>query len=296
MKSKIMKEPCGILLAGGTGSRLQPTTLPISKHLLPVFDKPMLHYALSNLLIAGIRTILIIGRSRDIPHYRALYGDGSDYGINIKYEVQDRPTGIADAFLIGKSFVQGRSVVLALGDNLFYGAGFGRILRECLLSNTGATVLLSAVSDARRFGVLELDEFQNPINIEEKPQNPKSDLAITGLYFFDESVVSKAEKMVPSERGELEITSILQEYLNERRLAYKNLGRGVVWFDMGTPESLLDASNFVRSVQNRLGVQIACIEEIAFDNNLISLHSLTSLCQGQSASSYFDYVKLKYGL
>ncbi|QPI86682.1 NTP transferase domain-containing protein [Rhodobacterales bacterium HKCCA1288] len=286
-----MNEPCGIVLAGGTGSRLQPTTLAISKHLLPVYDKPMLHYALSNLLIAGIRSILVIGCSRDIPHYRVQYGDGSDYGINIQYEVQDRPNGIADAFLIGESFIQGRSVVLALGDNLFYGAGLGKILRECLLSHRGATVLLSAVSDARRFGVLELDELEKPISIEEKPNNPKSDLAITGLYFFDESVVSKAKKIVPSGRGELEITSILQEYLIERRLAYKNLGRGVVWFDMGTPDSLLDASNFVKSVQTRLGVQIACIEEIAFNNKLISQHNLTALCQRHKSSPYFDYVK-----
>ena len=287
---KIMTEPCAIVLAGGTGSRLQPVTIPVSKHLLPVYDKPMLHYALSNFFIAGIRSILVIGCNRDLPHYYALYGDGSAYGVEIKYLVQDTAKGIADAFVVGEDFIQGRRVALALGDNMFYGAGLGLTLRECLCNYDGATLLVSAVSDARRFGVLQLDELKNPIGIEEKPLVPKSNLAITGLYFFDDTVVGKAKAVVPSERGELEITSILEAYLKEKRLSYKNLGRGVAWFDMGTPDSLLDASNFVKSVQSRLGVQIGCLEEIAFRNGWISYDDLRAVCQRHENSQYFSYL------
>lgn len=285
-----MTEPCAIVLAGGTGSRLQPVTIPVSKHLLPVYDKPMLHYALSNFFIAGVRSILVIGCNRDLPHYYALYGDGSAYGVEIQYLVQDTPKGIADAFIVGEDFIQGRRVALALGDNMFYGAGLGLTLRECLFNDDGATLLVSAVSDARRFGVLQLDELNNPIGIEEKPLVPKSNLAITGLYFFDDTVVAKAKAVVPSERCELEITSILEAYLKEKRLSYKNLGRGVAWFDMGTPDSLLDASNFVKSVQSRLGVQIACLEEIAFRNGWISFDKLAQVCENKPNSSYFAYL------
>jgi glucose-1-phosphate thymidylyltransferase len=281
----------GIVLAGGSGSRLYPITKGTSKQLLPIYDKPMVYYPLSVLMLAGIRDILLISTPEDIGSFKRLLGDGSELGIHLTYAVQPKPEGLAQAFIIGEEFIGLDNVCLVLGDNIFYGQGFTPLLRTAASRSSGATVFGYQVKDPERFGVVEFNSKKRAVSIEEKPANPKSNYAVTGLYFYDSEVVSIAKQVKPSERGELEITSINQAYLNRGTLNVELLGRGFAWLDTGTHESLLEAGHFVETIEKRQGYKIACLEEIAFHNGWLSREDLHKICQSLSKSSYGQYLQ-----
>jgi glucose-1-phosphate thymidylyltransferase len=268
----------GIVLAGGTGSRLWPITKGVSKQLLPVYDKPMIYYPVSTLMLAGIREILIITTPKDLAVFKELLGDGSNLGISIDYQIQFEPRGLADALLIGKGFLGGDTCLLILGDNIFHGAGLGQELRNSI-PKSGAHVFTYAVSKPEQYGVLTLSDDGSPKSIEEKPKNPKSNLAVTGLYFFDERGTSFAESVKPSARGELEITSVLQNYLELRELSVTSLSRGTAWLDTGTIDALQDASAYIRVIEQRTGLKIGCIEEVAYAMNWMSEEKLRDVAQ-----------------
>ncbi len=283
----------GIILAGGAGTRLYPITRIICKQLLPIYDKPMIYYPLSILMLAKIKDILIISTSEDIPKFEKLFGDGSKIGINISYKVQPEPKGIAEAFIIGEEFIGNDSVCLILGDNIFYGHGLSDILKGAkkeVENNSGATVFGYYVNDPERYGVVEFDKNGNVLSIEEKPKKPKSNYAVTGLYFYDNSVIEIAKSIKPSWRGELEITDVNKEYLNRKKLRVKLLGRGFAWLDTGTHLSLIEASEFIATVEKRQGLKIACIEEIAYQNNWIDEDQLKKLAEPLLKSGYGEYL------
>lgn len=280
----------GIILAGGSGTRLWPITQGISKQLLPVYDKPMIYYPLSLLMLAKIQDVLVISTPEDIGLYKRILEDGNRFGLNINYATQENPDGIAQAFLIGEKFIEKDKVCLVLGDNVFYGESFPQKLNAAAKSNAGANVFAYWVKDPKQFGVVEFDESGDVVSIEEKPENPKSSWALTGLYFYDENVVSIAKDIKPSTRGELEITSINQAYLDAKAIEATKLGRGYAWLDMGTHESLLQASQYIQTIENRQGLKIACLEEIAFSNGWISVDELLSAGQNYGNSSYGRYL------
>ena len=280
----------GIVLAGGSGTRLYPITKSISKQIIPVYDKPMIYYPLSVLMLAGIREILIISTPHDIHLYENLLGDGSDLGIKLEYAIQPSPDGLAQAFIIGDKFVGNDSVCMVLGDNIFYGFDFSRILREAATLKDGAIVFGYYVNDPERYGVAEFDSNGKVLSLEEKPQNPKSNYAVTGLYFYSNDVVQKAKSLKPSARGELEITDLNKLYLEEERLSVKLLGRGMAWLDTGTHDSLLEASNFISTIENRQGLKVACLEEIAYNNGYINREQLLKLADPLKKNHYGEYL------
>lgn len=281
----------GIILAGGSGTRLYPLTLVTSKQLLPIYDKPMIFYPLSMLMLAGIKDILIISTPQDLPNFERLLGDGSRYGINLQYKVQPSPDGLAQAFIIGEDFINGDSCAMILGDNIFYGAGMRKQLQEAAQATRGATVFGYHVEDPERFGVVEFDENGLVKSIEEKPKHPKSNYAVTGLYFYDEDVCELAKKVTPSDRGELEITDLNKMYLERGDLRVKTLGRGYSWLDTGTVDSLNDASEFVRVIQTRSGIEISALEEIAYRNNWISKEQLLESAKLYGKSPYGKHLR-----
>ncbi|MDZ5471974.1 glucose-1-phosphate thymidylyltransferase RfbA [Bacillus sp. 31A1R] len=281
----------GIILAGGSGSRLYPLTRVMSKQLLPVYNKPMIYYPLSVLMLAGIRDILIISTSTDIERYQQLFKDGSHLGLRLEYKVQVEPKGLAEAFLIGESFIDDSPVALILGDNIFYGHGLTSMVESAAKSGDGATVFAYAVKDPSRFGIVEVDQDGKALSLEEKPLNPKSNLAVTGLYFYDNTVVEIAKQLKPSERNELEITDLNKVYLQNENLQVKLLGRGYAWLDAGTHESLLQASTFIEAVENRQSLMVGCIEEIAWRKGYITENELISLSLDYKNSQYGDYLK-----
>jgi len=280
----------GIILAGGAGTRLYPITKSISKQIIPIYDKPMIYYPLSVLMLAGIRDILIISTPEDIHLYENLLGDGNQLGINIYYEVQPSPDGLAQAFIIGEKFIGTDKVCLILGDNIFYGHGFGDELTKATNFKNNALIFGYFVTDPERYGVVEFDSKEEVISIEEKPGKPRSNYAITGLYFYDNDVIDKAKSLKPSARGELEITDLNRLYLNEKRLKVKILGRGMAWLDTGTHESLLQASNYIQTIEQRQGLKISCIEEIAYKRGFINKNQLLKLAEPLLKSQYGKYL------
>jgi len=283
----------GIILAGGSGTRLYPLTLSVSKQLLPVYDKPLIYYPLSILMLAGIREILIISTPTDLPRFKSLFGDGSDFGIKLEYKEQPSPDGLAQAFILGEEFIGGDAVAMVLGDNLFYGGGIRkRLLAAADKAEKGvATIFGYFVSDPERFGIAEFDENLNVLSIEEKPKNPKSSYAITGLYFFDNKASEYAKNVKPSIRGELEITDVIQQYLDKNKLTIDLLGRGFTWFDTGTTDSLAEASQFVRMIENHQGIQLSCLEEIAFINGWLSKEKLIGRATAMGKSQYGKHLR-----
>ncbi|MCY1720070.1 glucose-1-phosphate thymidylyltransferase RfbA [Prolixibacteraceae bacterium Z1-6] len=280
----------GIILAGGSGTRLYPITRSISKQIIPVYDKPMIYYPLSVLMLAGIREILIISTPTDIGLYEKLFGDGSQLGLKLSYKVQPSPDGLAQAFILGEEFIGDDNVCMILGDNIFYGYNFRSVLEEAAQLEDGSIVFGYYVNDPERYGVVEFDETGKVISIEEKPDEPKSNYAVTGLYFYSNDVVQKAKSLKPSKRGELEITDLNRLYLEEERLNVKLLGRGFAWLDTGTHESLLQASNFISTIEQRQGLKISCIEEIAFKKGFISKEQLLKLAEPLSKNQYGQYL------
>ena len=280
----------GIILAGGSGTRLYPLTKAISKQILPIYDKPMIYYPLSVLMLANIREILIISTPRDLLVFEELLGDGSQLGIKLEFKIQKYPNGLAEAFIIGEEFIGDDNVCLILGDNVFYGAGFSGLIEEAAILKDGAIVFGYPVKDPRAYGVVEFDKSGKAISLEEKPENPKSNYAIPGLYFYDNTVVKKSKSIKPSARGELEITTINEKYLKEGKLNVKQLGRGITWLDTGTHEALLQAANYVETIQNRQGYYIACIEEIAYRKKWIKETQLKQLASSMLKTEYGKYL------
>ncbi|MFA6296243.1 MAG: glucose-1-phosphate thymidylyltransferase RfbA [Patescibacteria group bacterium] len=280
----------GIILAGGSGTRLYPLTQSISKQIMPIYDKPMIYYPLSILMLSGIREILIISTPRDITTYQDLLGNGKKFGLKISYAVQPSPDGLAQAFIIGEKFIGKDSVSLILGDNVFYGHGFKGMLKKASRIKKGAVIFGYYVNDPERYGIAEFDKKFRVLSIEEKPEHPKSNYAITGLYFYDNSVVKKAKSLKPSARGELEITDLNRLYLNEKKLKLEMLGRGFAWLDTGTHESLLDASNFIQTIEKRQGLKVSCLEEIAYTNGYINKKQLLKLAEPLSKNQYGQYL------
>ncbi|WP_308576535.1 glucose-1-phosphate thymidylyltransferase RfbA [uncultured Fusobacterium sp.] len=280
----------GIILAGGSGTRLHPLTISISKQILPIYDKPMIYYPLSVLMLAEIRDILIISTPRDINCFKELFGDGSKIGLNISYAIQDKPNGLAEAFIIGEKFIGKDSVSLVLGDNIFFGQGFSPILKRLAKLEKGAEIFGYLIKDAREYGVVEFDKNMNVLSLEEKPEKPKSKYAIPGLYFYDNTVVEKAKRLKPSKRGELEITDLNKLYLEEKSLKVNLLGRGFAWLDTGNHKNLLQASNFIETIQERQGNYVACIEEIAYKNGWITKEQLKELAKPLLKTEYGKYL------
>jgi glucose-1-phosphate thymidylyltransferase len=280
----------GIILAGGSGTRLYPVTKSISKQIIPVYDKPMIYYPLSTLMLAGIQEILIISTPQDIVLYENLLGSGEDIGLKLEYAVQPSPDGLAQAFIIGEKFIGTDPVCMVLGDNIFYGFDFSRTLREAATITDGAVVFGYYVNDPERYGVAEFDQNGQVISLEEKPSEPKSNYAVTGLYFYGNDVVEKAKGLKPSKRGELEITDLNRLYLDEKRLSLKLMGRGMAWLDTGTHDSLLEASNFIATIENRQGLQVACLEEIAYRNGYITREQLLKLAEPLKKNNYGKYM------
>ncbi|MAR15045.1 MAG: glucose-1-phosphate thymidylyltransferase [Candidatus Marinimicrobia bacterium] len=284
----------GIILAGGSGTRMFPTTKVISKHLLPVYDKPMIYYPLSTLMLAGIKEILIISTSNDLPFYEKLLGNGLKLGLSITYKVQDKPNGIAEAFIIGENFIGSDNVALILGDNILYGKGLSNMLKNAIIdveNNNNSIIYGYSVKDSSRYGVVEFDNQNNIISIEEKPKNPKSNYAVIGLYFYTNEVIKHSKTITPSGRGELEITDVNNIYINNKNIKVDLLGRGYAWLDTGTPQSLLSASNFIQMIEDRQGLKISCIEEIAFRMNFINNKQLKFLVDALPKSEYKNYIK-----
>ena len=282
----------GIILAGGSGTRLHPITQAVSKQLLPIYDKPMIYYPLSTLMLAGIREILLISTPQDTPRFQALLGSGEQWGIRLQYAVQASPDGIAQAFLIGKDFLDGDGCCLALGDNIFFGHDFVKAMQNAAAQGGGATVFAYAVNDPERYGVVAFDADRNVTSLEEKPEKPKSRYAVTGIYFYDSQIVSVAEQIKPSHRGELEITDVNLWYLERRQLRTELLGRGMAWLDTGTPDALLEAANFVQTIERRQGLKVACPEEIAFRLGYISNRQLEVLAGKIGKSAYGQYLRV----